>query len=238
MATHTLSAEHFLRNLDARAMPRYTFGEAGRYLGLPESTVRAWFAGTTYGIQPNTKTFKPILMPSASGLLSFYDIASAHVLLAMKAKGVSQDDLRAIVEGLKREYPDSEYPLLGRNFFIFGRDVVVKTLGARLNLSQNRQLGIKAVMDKFLARVEIDANLMPVRFSPLRSQHDSGNGYIVIDPDLAAGRPVVKGTGIPAEIIAKRKKSGESIALLAKDYRISRRAVEEAIKYFPTRKAA
>lgn len=219
-------------------MPRYTFGEAGRYLGLAESTVRAWFVGTTYGTQPNIKAFKPILKPAGQDLLSFYDIASAHVLLAMKAKGVSQDDLRAIVAGLGREYPDSQYPLLGRNFFLFGRDVVVKKLGARLNLSRNRQLGIKVVMDKFLARIELDANLMPVRFSPLRSQRERGKGYIVIDPDLAAGRPVVRGTGIPAEIIARRKKSGESVTLLARDYRISRRAVEEAIKYFPTGKAA
>jgi uncharacterized protein (DUF433 family) len=219
-------------------MPRYTFGEAGRYLGLPESTVRAWFAGTTYGTQPNIKTFKPILEPAGADLLSFYDIASAHVLLAMKAKGVSQDDLRAIIRGLANEYPDSPYPLLGRNFFLFGRDVVVKRLGTRLNLSQNRQLGIKDVMDKFLARIELDANLMPVRFSPLRSQRERGKGYIIIDPDLAAGRPVVRGTGIPAEIIARRKKSGESVSLLARDYRVSRRAVEEAIKYFPTGKAA
>jgi uncharacterized protein (DUF433 family) len=156
----------------------------------------------------------------------------------MKAKGVSQDDLRAIVEGLGREYPGDPYPLLGRNFFLFGRDVVVKKLGTRLNLSRNRQLGIKAVMDKFLSRIEVDANLMPVRFSPLRHQRDRGNGYIIIDPDLAAGRPVVRGTGVPAEVIAKRKKSGESVGSLARDYHISRRAVEEAIKYFPTRKAA
>lgn len=238
MATQTTSAENFLRNLDLRLMPRYTFGEAGRYLGISESTLRAWFAGTTYGTQPNLKKFKPILEPSGPDLLSFYDIASAHVLLAMKAKGVSQDDLRAIVDGLSREYPGSPYPLLGRNFFLFGRDVVVKNLGTRLNLSRNRQLGIRAVMDKFLARIEFDANRMPLRFSPLRSQRERGKGYIVIDPELAAGRPVVRGTGIPAEIIAKRKKSGESVALLAKDYRITRRSVEEAIKYFPIRKAA
>jgi uncharacterized protein (DUF433 family) len=233
-----MSAERFLSSLDTRSMPRYTFGEAGRYLGLPESTLRAWFVGTTYGSQPNIKRFRPILEPAGPDLLSFYDIASAHVLLAMKARGVSQDDLRAIVGGLGREFPDSPYPLLGRNFFLFGRDVVVKKLGTRLNLSRDRQLGIKVVMDKFLARIELDANLMPVRFSPLRSQRERGKGYIVIDPDLAAGRPVVRGTGIPAEIISRRKKSGESVTLLARDYRISRRAVEEAIKYFPTRKAA
>ncbi len=238
MAIHTMSAEQFVRSLDARAMPRYTFGEAGRYLGLAESTVKAWFAGMPYGVQPNIKYYKPILTPAAPDLLSFYDIASAHVLMAMKKKGVSPNDLRDILQGLEKEYPDSQYPLLGRNFFLFGRDVVVKQLGKRLNLSRGRQLGIKAVMDKFLSRIEVDANLMPTRFSPLRSQRERGKGYIIIDPDLAAGRPVVRGTGIAAEIIAKRKKSGESVAHLATDYRISRRAVEEAIKYFPTGKAA
>ncbi|HWZ44277.1 MAG TPA: DUF433 domain-containing protein [Candidatus Saccharimonadales bacterium] len=219
-------------------MPRYTYGEAGRYLGLPLSTVRAWFAGMPYGRKPDVRYYHPILTPASSDLLSFYDIASAHVLMAMKARGVSPDDLRFIIEGLTKEYPDSQYPLLGRNFFVFGREVVIKKLGERLNLSRGRQLGMKAVMDKFLARIEFDANLMPIRFSPLRSQKQQGKGFIIIDPDLAAGRPVIRGTGIAAEIIAKRKKSGESESLLAKDYRISRLAVKEAVKYFPAGKAA
>jgi uncharacterized protein (DUF433 family) len=79
---------------------------------------------------------------------------------------------------------------------------------------------------------------MPIRLSPLRTLRERGKGYIVIDPHLASGRPVVKGTGIAAEVIFKRKMSGESEARLAKDYRISPRAVKEAIKYFPARKAA
>jgi uncharacterized protein (DUF433 family) len=60
----------------------------------------------------------------------------------------------------------------------------------------------------------------------------------VIDPQLSAGRPVIKGTGIAAEVISKRKKSGESLALLARDYRVSVGAIKEAVKYFETAKAA
>lgn len=233
-----MSSEYFLRHLDAREMPRYTHGEAGRYLGLPKSTVRAWFAGTVYGTSPNLRQFKPILEPASHDLLSFYDVASAHVLMSMKSRGVSPDDLRSIVEALAKEFPGSRYPLLGRNFFVFGKDVVIKNLGERLNLSRGRQLGMRAVMDKFLARIEVDANLMPVRFSPLRSHKQKGRGYIVIDPELASGRPVIRGTGIAAEVVAKRERSGESIKLLAKDYRITPRAVKEAIEYFPIGKAA
>jgi uncharacterized protein (DUF433 family) len=238
MSIQSLSAADFIRTLDARAMPRYTVGEAASYLGLPESTMRAWFVGMPYGTNPNVRKYEPILKPATNGLLSFYDIASAHVLMALKAKGVPQSDIRDVVQHLQREYPDSCYPLLGREFFLFGRDVVIKQVGSRLNLSRSRQLGLKAVMDKFLARVEVDANLMPVRFSPLYTHRERGKGYIVIDPDFASGRPVIRGTGIAAELIAKRKGSGESEAYIAKDYRISRRAVKEAIKYFPQGKAA
>lgn len=238
MPLTTLTADTFIRNLDSRAMPRYTHGEAASYLGLPESTVRSWFAGMPYGKYPNVKHFRPILKPAAKDLLSFYDVASAHVLMALKAKGVPPSDIRDVVCDLQTEYPDARYPLLGRNFYLFGRDVIIKQVGSRLNLSRSRQLGLRIVMDKFLARVELDANLMPLRFSPLRAHRERSKGYIVIDPDFASGRPVIKGTGIAAEVIAKRKGSGESVAHLAKDYRISRRAVEQAVRYFPKGKAA
>jgi len=241
VTAHQISvAESFFRNLDARAMPRYTYGEASRYLGIPESTLRAWFVGMSYGKLPDQKWFTPFLVPSSPDLLSFYDISSAHVLLAMKKKGVSQEDLRWIVQVLRNDRRfDSRYPLLGRNFWLFGKRIVVKELGKRLTLSRRGvQLGLREIIDRFLSRLETDKDRMPVRLSPLRTLHERGKGYIVIDPNLASGRPVIKGTGIAAEVIFKRKKSGESEARLAKDYRISPRAVKEAIKYFPARKAA
>jgi uncharacterized protein (DUF433 family) len=158
--------------------------------------------------------------------------------MALKAKGLKPLHMREVVEELKKEHPDSPYPLLGRKFAMFGPDVILRKANALLNLSASRQLGLRAIMTKFLDRVELDANLMPIRFSPLRTQRERGRGFIVIDPDFAYGRPVVKGTGIPAEIIAQRKGSGESEARLAKDYRITVRAVKEAVKYFPVQKAA
>jgi uncharacterized protein (DUF433 family) len=231
-------AAMFIRDLDARAMPRYSFGEAGGYLGLPQSTIRSWFSGMPYGKGESKSFFLPVLKPAAKDRLSFYDIASAHVLMALKSKGLQPNHMREVVEELKKEFPDADYPLLGKKFAMFGPDVVLRKAKTLLNLSESRQLGLMAIMTKYLDRIELDANLMPVRFSPLRTQRARGRGFIVIDPEFAYGRPVVKGTGIPAEIIAKRKGSGESEARLAKDYRITIRAVKEAVKYFPVQRAA
>jgi len=235
--TAIYETSQFIRHLDSRQMPRYTFGEAGRYLGLPESTIRSWFEGTTWGSQPNIHYFKPILAPAAPHLLSFFDIASAHVLMALQQKDIHTKHLRFFIRELEKEYPDDRYPLLGRNFYLIGKQILIKRAGKRLNFSKSRQFELRAVIERFLSRVELDRSKMPIRFSPIRSVV-RGRSFIIIDPSLSVGRPVIKGTGIAAEVISKRKASGESIASLAKDYRISRRAIEEAIKYFPEAKKA
>ncbi len=233
-----ISAAEFIRSIDSRDMPRYTMGEAAAYLGLPESTLRAWFVGTTYGTSPHIHRFHPVLTPASRDLLSFFDVASAHILMAFKQRHVAPGDLRAIVASLRTEFPNDRYPLLGKNFYMFGKSVILKTLGERLSLNKGRQLGMRRIMDKFLSRVEVDLQDMPIRFSPLRNERERGKGFIVIDPQFSSGRPVIRGTGIAAEIIAKRKKSGESVASLAKDYRVSRRAIQEAVNYFPQKQAA
>jgi uncharacterized protein (DUF433 family) len=235
MATHQISAEDFVLSLDPRAMPHYTPAEVARYLGIPETTIEAWFYGMTTGTKANPRWFAPLLMPASDDLLSFYDMASAHVLLAMKKKGVSPQDLRGIVEGLRIDPRfDERYPLLGRKFHLWGKKVVTKEVGKRLVRSRRGvQYAFREILDKFLSRLDLDKDKMPLRIRPLRSIRERGKGFIVIDPRIATGRPVVRGTGIVAEIIAERRKSGESVARLVKDYGITRRAVEEAIKYCP-----
>jgi len=230
--TQIFEARHFVRSLDSRQMPRYTFGEAGRYLGLPQSTIRSWFESTVWGSQPNIHYFKPILSPAAPHLISFFDIASAHVSMALQRKKIHTEHLRHIVRALEAEYPNDRYPLLGRNFYLIGRQILIKQAGKRLNLTRSRQFELATIIDKFLSRLDLDKSKMPIRFSPIRAL-TNGRSFIVIDLGLSVGRPVIKGTGIAAEVISKRKASGESIASLAKDYRLSRRAIEEAIRYFP-----
>ena len=226
-------------NRDPREMPRYSVAEAARYLDIAEQTLRAWFYGTTYGSGANIKPFPLILTPASSELLSFYDIASAHTLVALKREGLLPNQkIRIVVESLKNEFSESRYPLLGHTYYRFGRDLIVKRLGDIVNLTRSRQLGIKRIVDKAWSRLELDSENMPLRFSPLRSTDRRGKGAIIIDPNLSSGRPVIRGTGIAAEIIAKRKWSGESKISLAKDYHVSKRAIEAAISYFGEQRAA
>lgn len=95
------------------------------------------------------------------------------------------------------------------------------------------------IVERYLNRIERDPKTkMPVRFAPLRSPSLRGHDIIVIDPNVSYGKPVIRGTRITAEFIAKRKQNGESVSALVKDYKLSRRVIQEAISYSSHKKAA
>jgi len=54
--------------------------------------------------------------------------------------------------------------------------------------------------------------------------------YVLIDPYVAFGRPVLTGTGIPTAVIADRYKSWRVNRELAEDYGQDRFHIEEAIR--------
>jgi uncharacterized protein (DUF433 family) len=51
-----------------------------------------------------------------------------------------------------------------------------------------------------------------------------------MSPTVSFGRPVVAGTGIPVAALYERYKAGDSVADLARDFRLETGAVEEAIR--------
>ncbi len=102
-------------------------------------------------------------------------------------------------------------------------------------LNSYGQLEIPVVVRKHMSRLVRDKHTGEVvKVLPLGPEgfSERGKPVIVIDPALACGEPVIANTAIPAAVIAQRSRSGESVELLARDYGITRRAVEKAIDYF------
>jgi uncharacterized protein (DUF433 family) len=65
---------------------------------------------------------------------------------------------------------------------------------------------------------------------PIVSHCFSEPKWVVIDPQVQFGRPVLAGTGIPTFVIAERYEAGESISDLARDYDRPEKEIEEAIR--------
>jgi len=211
---------------DRREVPAYSIAEAAHYLGVPKSTLRAWFAGQ--------QGFRAVIRPAdpKTLVLSFSNLVEAYVLSAIRRK--HHIGLPTIRRGLKflTDKLASKRPLLEEQFATHGAKLFVERLGQIINLSQTGQVEMTELIHAYLERVERDAKGMPIKLYPfMRTQPPKEQPRtVVIDPQVSFGRPVLAGTGIPTAALAEQFKAGDLPPDLAKDYGASEEAVWDAIR--------
>ena len=108
--------------------------------------------------------------------------------------------------------------------------------GEMINASREGQQAMKEILSVYLQRIERDTRGLPIKLYPFTRDTDSATAprrdprVVVMSPTISFGRPVVAGTGIPVSAIYERYKAGDSVADLARDFRLETGAVEEAIR--------
>jgi uncharacterized protein (DUF433 family) len=224
------------RNLDTRDLPSYGIPEAAHYLGISESTLRSWVYGRLYPTRSGLiKKTTAIIHPAdaKNGILSFYNLVEAHVLLFQRqVYGVQLPAVRTAIEHVRATL-GLERPLIHQEFYTDGRDLFINELERKviINASKRGQLGIWQILSLYVKRIDWDTEGLAAKLFPVRASQMDGP-RIVIDPKISFGRPVVKGTGITASVLWHRKRLGEGIDDISKDYGLDRSAVEEAISYY------
>jgi uncharacterized protein (DUF433 family) len=218
---------------DPRDLPAYTIGEAAHYLRIPTPTLRSWVVGRNYPIKGGDRFFPPVItLPDRTQrLLSFTNLVEAHVLDAIRGQhNVRLPKVRKAVSFLQRNFV-TRHPLADQRMETNGRDLFVRKFGQLINISQDGQLAMRELLDAHLQRIDRDSAGLAIRLYPFtRKRQASEPRYVLIDPYVAFGRPVLTGTGIPTAVIADRYKAGESIDELASDYEQDRFRIEEAVR--------
>ena len=216
-------------NGDVREHPRYSVEDAARYLHIPISTMRAWVSGYKRRNRTTGKVrrFDPLITPAdpKKNLLSFYNLAEAHVLRSTRDRQVPLVNVRRAMEYI-RQYMKSEYPLISNDFATSGQDMFVTHLGQTINASKAGQVAMHSILNEYLLRIERDASGMPTQFSPFHSVH------LNINPRVSSGSPVIRGSGVMVSVVLARKESGESLPELARDFGLSTSDIEEAIREY------
>jgi uncharacterized protein (DUF433 family) len=218
--------------MDRREMPAYPLAEAARYVHLAPATLRSWVVGRPYPKRAGKGFFKGLIKPSSSKgpILSFNNLIEAHVLRALRTEhGVP---IKAVRDSLR--YAELEFGierlLLRPELRASAGDLFLERYGELVNLSKSGQLAMKKVLETYLRRVEWNNNF-PIRLYPFVSRDVSDRRRVVIDPEIAFGRPIVAGKSISTAAIVERIDAGESIDDIALDYDISRDDIEEAVLY-------
>ena len=219
---------------DRRDIPASALPEAAHYLGVPNSTLRSWFAGQPYVRNGERRHFQRVITPADPKhlVLSFSNLVEAYVLTSIRRQHhIPLPKVRTALTCLRTHF-GSTRPLLDQQFATDGVDLFVERLGQIINLSQSGQVEMAEVIKAYLERIDRDLVGVPIRLFPFlrttepRLQPRS----VVIDPAVAFGRPVLVGTGLPTAVLAEQFKAGDSVEALADEYGAPVEAISDAIR--------
>jgi uncharacterized protein (DUF433 family) len=231
-------ASNGIETKDPRYLPAYSTAEAARYLHMPEETLRSWIIGRWYPAAGQSKRSKALIRPDdpRRKYLSFINLVEAHILAAIRRRhGVSLAKIRPALDYARHEFT-TERPLIDHRFQTDGLDLFVERYGDLINASRQGQKAMKEIIGVYLKRIERDADGLPIKLYPFTRDTESDTvpksdpRVIVMNPAVSFGRPVIAGTGIPAQSVYERYKAGDSVGDLARDFRLDAGTIEEAIR--------
>jgi uncharacterized protein (DUF433 family) len=232
MAKLSFKAERLARISDAREMPAYTASEAAHYLCIPKATINAWVRGTTYTVHGTQKKFHHVIeLPVESiNLMSFYNLAEAHVLRALRTEyEIPLPVIRKALDFIRSEF-GWERPLIQEQFRTDGVTLFVERVGKLIDTADPEQT-LLPTLTEYLDRIEWE-NEFAARLYPFTRivRGAAAPRTIVIDPSRSFGRPLLDRLGVTTNVIAERYKAGDSIAKLVEEYGGPEADIEEAIR--------
>lgn len=227
-------AEAEIQNGDLRDVPAYSYVAASKALRIPASTLRAWTKGQMYTWEEKVGYFQPVirLTESRDGQLSYHNLIEAFVLRALRTvHRVSMGDVREALRIAEQEF-GIERLLIHEDLRFGAGELFLKRYSELVSLTASRQLVMDEMLRLYLSRVEYDEDRLPVRLFPLtRGEVEDSPRIIEINPFISFGRPIVASRGISTSAIQARIDAGETVEHVAKDYDLTTKEVEEAIRY-------
>jgi uncharacterized protein (DUF433 family) len=217
---------------DPREVPAYTVKLASHYLRMPAATLRSWVQGRNYRTSAGVVFASPIIqLPDAAiGLLSFYNLAEAHVLSALRREHeISMHAIKTALDFVKQKF-GWERPLIQQRFEVSGAMMLVRQLEDDLVDAAGGGQRVLGYVKEHLQRIEWEDKLA-ARLYPFTRKHFAHTPRMVlIDPRYSFGQPFLAKTRIPTAVVAERYKAGDSVKHLAGDYGCPQEAIEEAIR--------
>ncbi|MCI0364555.1 MAG: DUF433 domain-containing protein, partial [Phycisphaerales bacterium] len=220
-----------MAKLDPRLSPAYSVSEAARYLRIPPPTVRSWVFGRDYPKRSGQGRFQPVvvLTKDPSHRLSFRNLIELAALRALRTEHAFKlSAVRAALDYARRELGVSDL-LASKDLYARPGELFLEHYGQLINLNRAGQLGIKAVLQGLLQRIQWDRGLAVRFFPPLPNRHEAKT--VMIDPRVSFGRPVLARLGVSTSVIVDRVNAGEEPAEIAKDYGATSDEIMDALAY-------
>jgi uncharacterized protein (DUF433 family) len=217
--------------------PAYRAAEAAHMLALPVGTLKAWGFGQDHHLESGRrKQFRPLIdaADSKHRLLSFNNLCELHTLAAIRRHyRITMPAVRAALAYLQKQ-TSSHRPLLAAELLTNGASLFIQHAGTVIDVSHEGQASLSADLERDLRRVARDARGIAVKLFPVtRAAPSVANQphFVVIDPKLAFGRPILANAGVTTSVIQDRFLAGDSPREMAEDYRVDEADIWEALRF-------
>lgn len=201
----------------------YLAHEAGWLAGVSGDRIGQW-ARRGY--------IKSSISSDTPRVYSYQDVAEAMVVHELLNRGVPLQRIRRAVEALRSDYGDwplTDAPIVTTH--AGERDgkpkaaLVLQRADGLTDLNRDPLQGVLAIGDLRRIAGELRRGGWAVRQLPdLRS--------IEVDPDRLSGRPTIRGTRVPAELVARLANRPDGRRTLKGDYGVSDRQIDDAQRWW------
>lgn len=209
----------------------YSTSDAARLLGTDAGSVRRWAfgyrrAGEEYEAAIHTE------LPQVEGryALTFLEFVELFSVKEMREIGLSWQKIR---QGLAtaRRLLRQEHPFATRRWFAEPAGLFVELSRGQgeevlIELFGHGQIAIKEALADYLEQLEFGPDQYARRWNPRGAK-----APIVVDPELALGQPVVRGTATETAVLYRMFEGGEDIDRIAWAYELDQADVEKVIEF-------
>ena len=210
---------------DWRSAPIYSVAEVAGLTGVHALTVRRWL----YGAPAPSGAAGPLLV-------SFLSLVEILVTKAFRRRGVRLERVRQARDFAAARW-DIAYPFASLRLRTLGGQILAEfeeespARESLLTLQRPAERGseqwtLPALVVETVETIEFAQDELARRWFPFGTATP-----IVLDPQFAAGRPTVAGTGVTVNSIYKRFHAGRlSIPLIADDLGLEASIIEDAVR--------
>ncbi|ALF89508.1 MULTISPECIES: DUF433 domain-containing protein [Ralstonia solanacearum species complex] len=216
--------------MDLTGIGLYTLGEAERLTGAPSREVSRWLFGYSFKDGKSPPLWKTQLSELDEKVIGFRDLMELRIVKAFRMHDISLRVIRTAIENA-REIFAIDYPFSANRFLTDGKSIFYEALKehgeVELTDVVRRQIVFEHIVrPELYMGIEFTADGRAKRWHPLKSSN-----IIVLDPDIAFGKPILADYGVRTDTVADAYRTEKSKKRVASLYGIPVSAVEAAIRY-------
>lgn len=204
--------------------------DAADLLGIKSKLVRAWLSGVK-GRQA------PVIAAQLGAVdskiaVSFTNLMELRFVAEFHKAGVRLSEIRAILDEAKA-FMDHPHPAATQKLFRTDGQKILGEIGKRHGVEVLYDLRTKnyemptVVIPSLKQDVVFDPDGNIVQWYPRRGIAPN----VIVDPRFSFGRPIMKGSYIPAATLADAAKAEGNFEAVADMYEVSEQQVEEAVRF-------